>query len=425
MPQETRAGSQELFLGRQPILDRMQNLAAFELLFRSGHVNGAHIEDDLLASATVINHAFSELGVEAVLGRYVGFINLSAPLIMSDVIELLPRDRVVLELLETVRIDKALVARLRQLRQMGFRLALDDFAGDEAAYADVLPEIDVVKVDVKDMAPERLAEVTRRLRRFPVQLLAEKVDTREQAERCRELGYELFQGYYFARPSIIRGKRLSHAETAIMRLLGMVMTDADTGELEKVFKQNPDLSLNLLRLVNSVAVGSRTRITSLSQAVVLLGRSQLQRWLQLLMFAIASSPTAQFPSPLLVLAATRGKLMEQLASRSPGSGAVLRDQGFLTGIISLLSPLLGMPLPDILRTLPLPDQVRTALLDRAGLLGNLLLLVEALEQGDAEEVAGRVHSLEFLDASGVNDAHVAAIDWANRIGDTVVAQADS
>jgi EAL and modified HD-GYP domain-containing signal transduction protein len=410
--------SQELFLGRQPILDRDQNLTAFELLFRSSHANGAHIEDDLLASATVINHAFSELGVEAVLGRYVGFINLSAPLIMSDVIELLPRERVVLELLETVRIDAPLVERLKQLKAMGFRLALDDYLGHEAQYAEVLPVVDVVKVDVKDMSPERIVEVTQRLRRWPVQLLAEKVDTREQVERCWDLGYDLFQGYYFARPSIIKGKRLSHAETAIMRLLGMVMTDADTPELEQVFKQNPDLSLTLLRLVNSVAVGSRTRITSLSQALVLLGRSQLQRWLQLLMYAIASSPDARFPSPLLVLAATRGKLMEQLAAKAPGTPAALRDQAFLTGIMSLVSALLGLPLPEILKTLPLPDDVRIALLDRTGLLGELLMLVEALEQTDADQVAARVHALGFLDADGVNDAHVSAIEWANKIGET-------
>lgn len=191
---------QELFLGRQPILDRDQNLVAFELLFRSSQVNGAHIEDDLLASATVINHAFSDLGVEAVLGRYTGFINLSAPLIMSEVIELLPRDRVVLELLETVRVDAPLVARLKRLKTMGFQLALDDYLGHEEQYTEVLPVIDVVKVEVKDMAPERLAEVTRRLRRFPVKLLAEKVDSREQGDRCRDLGFELFQGYYFARP---------------------------------------------------------------------------------------------------------------------------------------------------------------------------------------------------------------------------------
>lgn len=410
--------SQELFLGRQPILDRDQNLAAFELLFRSSQVNGAHIEDDLLASATVINHAFSELGVEAVLGRYMGFINLSAPLIMSDVIELLPRNRVVLELLETVRIDAPLVARLKQLKAMGFQLALDDYLGHEEQYAEVLPVVDVVKVDVKDMAPEQLKEVTRRLRRFPVKLLAEKVDSREQGDRCRELGYELFQGYYFARPSVLKGKRLSHAETTIMRLLGMVMGEAHGTELEQVFKQNPDLSINLLRLVNSVALAGRTRITSLSQALLMLGRSQLQRWLQLLLFGISSSADARFPSPLLVLASTRGKLMELLAGRSPGASAALCDQAFLTGIMSLVSALLGMPLPDILKGLPLPDEVRIALLDRTGLLGELLLLVEALEQTGADDEAGRVHSISFLDSEAINEAYLSAIAWANKISDT-------
>jgi EAL and modified HD-GYP domain-containing signal transduction protein len=409
---------QELFLGRQPILDRDQNLVAFELLFRSSQVNGAHIEDDLLASATVINHAFSDLGVEAVLGRYTGFINLSAPLIMSEVIELLPRDRVVLELLETVRVDAPLVARLKRLKTMGFQLALDDYLGHEEQYTEVLPVIDVVKVEVKDMAPERLAEVTRRLRRFPVKLLAEKVDSREQGDRCRDLGFELFQGYYFARPSVLRGKRLSHAESAIMQLMGMVMGEAPGAQLEQVLKHNPDLSINLLRLVNSVALGGRTRITSLSQALMMLGRSQFQRWLQLLLFGLSSSPDARFPSPLLVLASTRGKLMELLAAQSPRAPAALCDQAFLTGIMSLVSALLAMPLTDILKGLPLPDEVRIALLDRTGLLGDLLLLVEALEQTRAAEVAAQVQRIAFLNADSVSEANLAAIAWANKIGDT-------
>jgi EAL and modified HD-GYP domain-containing signal transduction protein len=409
---------QEVFLGRQPILDRDQNLVAFELLFRSSQFNGAHIEDDLLASATVINHAFSDLGVEAVLGRYTGFINLSAPLIMSEVIELLPRDRVVLELLETVRIDAPLVARLKQLKTMGFQLALDDYLGHEEQYTEVLPVIDVVKVEVKDMAPGRLAEVTRRLRRFPVKLLAEKVDSREQGDRCRDLGFELFQGYYFARPSVLKGKRLSHAETAIMQLMGMVIREAPGAQLEQVLKHNPDLSINLLRLVNSVALGGRTRITSLSQALMMLGRSQFQRWLQLLLFGLSSSPDARFPSPLLVLASTRGKLMELLAAQSTRTPASLCDQAFLTGIMSLVSALLAMPLTDILKGLSLPDEVRIALLDRTGLLGDLLLLVEALEQTRAAEVAAQVQRIAFLNADSVSEANLAAIAWANKIGDT-------
>lgn len=410
--------AQELFLGRQPILDRDQNLVAFELLFRSSHVNGAQIDDDLLASATVINHAFSELGVEHVLGRYVGFINLSAPLILSDVIELLPKDRVVLELLETVEVNPTVVARLKELKAMGFKLALDDYLGQEEQYADVLGVVDVVKVDVKDLDPARVQAITTRLKRWPVRLLAEKVDTREQADLCRDLGYELFQGYYFARPSIIKGKRLTHAETAIMRLLGLVMADADTPEIEQVFRQNPDLSLTLLRLVNSVAVGSRTKIMSLSQALVLLGRNQLQRWLQLLMYAISSSPDANFPSPLLVLAATRGRMMEQLAAAWAGASGEVRERAFLTGILSLVSALLALPLPEVLKTLPLPDEVRIALLDRSGELGDMLRLVEMVEQTDVVGIASMLDQRPFLDATVVNNAYVEAIEWANRIGET-------
>jgi len=136
--------TRELFLGRQPILDRDQNLAAFELLFRSGHYNGARVEDDVFASATVINHAFSELGVETVLGKYPGFINLSAPLIMSEVIELLPKDRVVLEILEHVRITDPLVQRCKALKSMGFTLALDDFTGRENEYRPLLDVVDFI-----------------------------------------------------------------------------------------------------------------------------------------------------------------------------------------------------------------------------------------------------------------------------------------
>ena len=145
------SGNQELFLGRQPILDRKQNLAAFELLFRSGHFNGAQVEDDVFASATVINHAFSELGVETVLGKHTGFINLSAPLIMSDVIELLPKNKVVLEILETVRVTDPLVQRCHELKQAGFTLALDDFTGREHEFRPLLDVVDIVKVDVQHM----------------------------------------------------------------------------------------------------------------------------------------------------------------------------------------------------------------------------------------------------------------------------------
>lgn len=414
---ESSPPAQELFLGRQPILDRNQNLAAFELLFRSGHFNGAQIEDDVFATATVINHAFSELGVEAVLGKHTGFINLSAPLILSDVIELLPRSKVVLEILEHVAVTDALVARCKALKRMGFTLALDDYTGRETDFRPLLEVVDIVKVDVKGMDQAALARTTASLKRLGVRLLAEKVDTREQVDRCLELGYELFQGYYFAKPSIITGKRLGHAETALMRLLGLVLSDADTTQIESVFKHNPDLSLNLIKLVNSAATGTRTRILSLGQAITVLGRKQLQRWLQVLMFTLSSAPAAEFPSPLLVLAATRGKLMELIAAALRPRDRDFQDRAFMTGILSLVNALLGLPMQDIVGSVPLAQDVKQALLERTGGLGEALELVEALEESDLMGIEKALDRVPGLAHSQVIGMQVEAMRWANSIGE--------
>lgn len=409
---------QELFLGRQPILDRSQNLAAFELLFRSGHFNGAQVEDDVFATATVINHAFTELGIEAVLGRQVGFINLSAPLLMSDVIELLPRSKVVLEILETVRVTDALAQRCRTLKQAGFTLALDDFTGRELEFEPLLDIVDIVKVDVQYMDPAALHETTARLKRLDVRLLAEKVDTRERADQCMALGYHLFQGYYFARPSILSGKRMSHAETALMRLLSLVLTDAATDQVEAVFKQNPDLSVNLIKLVNSVAIGGRGEIRSLRDAIAVLGRRHLQRWLQVLLFASSSAPGADFPSPLLVLAATRGKLMELIAQGLHTPERELADRAFMAGILSLVNALLGMPMQDIVGNMPLDQDIKDALLERSGRLGAMLVLVEALEESDLAGIEAALAQLPALDHGKVPAMQVEAMRWASSIGDS-------
>jgi len=414
---EPAKSAHELFLGRQPILDRNQNLAAFELLFRSGHFDGAHIEDDVFASATVINHAFSELGVETVLGKHTGFINLSAPLIMSDVIELLPQNKVVLEILEHVAVTGPLVERCKALKARGFTLALDDFTGREADFKPLLDVVDIVKVDVKDMDQAMLRETTASLKRLKVKLLAEKVDSREQVDRCLELGYELFQGYYFAKPSIITGRRLSHAETALMRLLGLVLTDGETSQIEGVFQHNPDLNLNLLRLVNCAATGTRTRIESLSHAIAVLGRKPLQRWLQLLMFTLSSAPAAEYPSPLLVLAATRGKLMELVGTALKPGDRAFQDRAFMTGILSLVNALLGMPTQEIVGAVPLDPDVKQALLERSGRLGKMLLLVEALEEAGLLGIEKALEEVPGLAHSEVIRMQVEAMRWANSIGE--------
>jgi c-di-GMP-related signal transduction protein len=398
----------ELFLGRQPILDRDQNLAAFELLFRSGHYNGARVEDDVFASATVINHAFSELGVETVLGKYRGFINLSAPLIMSEVIELLPKDRVVLEILEHVRITEALVQRCKVLKSMGFTLALDDFTGRENEYRPLLEVVDIVKVDIQGMDERTLARTTTGLKQLKVKLLAEKVDTRAQADRCISLGYELFQGYYFARPSVITGKRLSDADAALVQLLWVVLNNDDAAAADAVLRDHPQLAASLSRLAREVTAGD-----SVSGPTV----RRPRRWLPLLVYMLSSAPGAGFPSPLLILAATRGKLMELLARALRPSDRGFQERAFLTGALSLVNALLGLPMSEILGSIPLTPDVRSALQERGGEAGALLTLAEALEESDLHGIERALDHVHGLDHGQVIGLQVEAMRWANSIGD--------
>jgi len=403
----TDAPAQELFLGRQPILDRKEMLAAYELLFRSGHFDGPKIDDDVFHSATVINHAFTELGVEAVLGRHPGFINLNAPLLMSHVIELLPRAKVVLEILETVEVSSALVRRCIDLKQMGFRLALDDFVGHEHEFTPLLELVDIVKVDVQRLVPSALETVTQRLRPFGRKLLAEKVDSREQARRCLDLGYELFQGNYFARPSVITGRRLSRAETALMRLLRLLLSEEQDG-VDAVLAEHPELAENLSRLARLVTAGDPVAAPSARRP---------RRWLPLLVYMVSSAPGADVPSPLLILAATRGKLMELLARALRPHDREVQERAFLTGTLSLVNALLAAPLPKILGTLPVAADVRAALLARDGELGALLGLVEALEVSDLATIQRALGRLPGLDHRRVVGLQVEAMRWADLIGE--------
>lgn len=408
----------QIFLARQPILDRDQDLFAYELLFRSGDTATAEVGDDLQATASVIIHAFSEMEVGEVLGDKPGFVNVSADLLLSDMVELLPRDQVVLELLETVAIDEEIVERCRALRAMGFILALDDFVSLDDCYRPLLDIVDVVKIDLMAVDPAHLADLARQLRAWPVRLLAEKVDRPEQTEHCLALGFSLFQGYYFARPMLLSGKRVAPSTLALLSLLGLVLGDAEIAEIEQAFKHDPNLTYNLLRLVNSVGSGVAHKINSLKHAIVVLGRRQLQRWLQLLLFTAHQRGTGHYPSPLMQLAATRGRLLEILAGHQ-GGDPEHQDQAFMVGIMSLLDALLEMPLADIVARLNLAEAVRLALLEREGPLGRLLQLAERLEQGDFAATADLLRQSPGLELEAVTEAQLEAMTWANDIANPV------
>ncbi|GLR11264.1 cyclic diguanylate phosphodiesterase [Chitinimonas prasina] len=405
----------QFFLGRQPIVGRQRELVAYELLFRTSQENSASVEDDVVASAAVMQHAFSGLGLQSVLEDKLGFINLSAPLLCSDVIEILPRERVVLEILETVELTPAVIERCRALKAAGYRLALDDVIRFDEAQKAILPLVEVVKLDVLAMQARETEQLVRALKPYGVKLLAEKVDSTLQRDFCHELGCDLFQGYYFARPTILSGKPVQPSAMLLLKLLSQVAADADTQDLEDTLKHAPDLTVHLLRLVNSVAFGLPRKISSVRTALTLLGRAQLHRWVQIMVFAQQSS-THTAADPLVQTAAVRGHLMERLTQTLRPGDELLADRAFMVGMLSLIDALFGKPMEDVLKPLNLEDTVHEALLNRGGWIGYLLRLVEGIELADRNVTLTLLGGLENLSLDTLNRLQIEAMSWAARLG---------
>ncbi|WP_129127745.1 EAL and HDOD domain-containing protein [Geomonas oryzae] len=404
---------EKFFLGRQPILDRTQQIVGFELLFRSPEsLYAANVSDLHMASASVIVNSLSEFGFQEVLGRHKGFFNVTREVLMSDALELLPKDRVVIELLETIVADAEVFERCRTLKSLGFTLALDDHVYSES-FHDIYRLIDIVKVDVLETPDTSLAEMVGKFRNWPLTLLAEKVENADHYKFCSQLGFDLFQGYYFARPVVLRQNKIDIGKITMMQLMKQVMADAEWAEIEETFKQNPGLTYNLLRLVNSVAMGLRVRIKTLRHALTVLGLEQLKRWITLALYANSDSNGVQ--SPLLEMAATRGKLMELLMLASHGRAAgELADQAFMVGILSLIDVLFEDSMAELIGKLNLVDSVKSALLHKDGDLGALLALAELLEQADFPAVNEQLEICE-LSLDQLLTAQLETFSWADKL----------
>ncbi len=404
----------EFFLARQPILDRRQHLVAYELLFRNADTATATITSDLSATAAVIAHA-SQLGLEKVIGESLGYLNVDAAVLMSDIFQFLPREKVMLEIVETTKVTPAVLERVAELVRAGFRFALDDVITDSTEVRQLMPLIDVIKLDLRDMPLSALLKLTPQFKQAGKKLLAEKVETREQFQTCLDLGFDYFQGYYFARPVVLKGKKLSPSQIAIFRLLRLINSDADNQVIESSIKQDVSLCLNLLRLVNTPAVGARCRIDSIGQALMVLGRQQLQRWLQIMVYA-EPCKQGQAMTPLLNLAATRSKLLELMAYKLEPRNPHFADTAFTIGIMSLLDTLFSMPMAEVLEQIPVVEEVMNALLYREGRLGEMLELVECTERPDEgrQLMAPLLEKLQ-LSSDDLYSLQLTAFEWSDEV----------
>lgn len=408
----------EVYLGRLPILDNKQNLVAYELLFRSDQHNVVTITDNSAASANVIIDTYGQLGIENVIGKRRGFIKVDAKLLLNDAICMLPKKHVVLEILRSVEINEEIIQRCSFLKQKGYQLALSNVTHLDARFERIMPLINVVKINITAVSQSDLLSLIRQLRRWPVLLLAEKVESPEVAKNCIALNFQMLQGFYFAKPEIIAGKRIDPSKLSLLKLLLLVVKDSEVSDIENELKYQPGLSYNLLRMVNSAASGLPSTINSIKRAIMIIGRKQLQRWVQILLYA-AKQREGGSSDALMLTATVRGKLLESIAMADRPHDKNHQDRAFMVGVLSLLDTLLGIAMSELVGTLSIQKDMSEALLTRRGPLGYQLALIEAYEKGETEIVSSMLAELGFLTMQKFTQLELEAAAWANRITEAV------
>ena len=396
------------FVARQPIFDPHQKVYAYELLFRSGMDNFFDASDPDQASTSVIVDSLLLMGMEKLTGGDRAFINCTRNVLIKGYAALLPKDKVVVEILESVEPDDEVVGACLRLKQAGFMLALDDFIYEERLEP-LLPLIDFVKIDFRETTERDRRALVEKLSPRGIKMVAEKVETRSELQRASEMGYTYFQGYFFSKPEIVVAQDIPGYKLNYLRVLQAVnQPEINLVELENIIKLEASLTYKLLRYLNSAFFGFRTEIRSIHHALALLGEEELKKWASLIAMAAMG---ADKPPELVVSVIVRAVFCESLA---PRIGMMNQSNDlFLLGMMSLIDTVLDRPLPEILEKMPISHEVKEALLGVENRFRDVYETVIAYEAADWRSFAEKARKLN-LDEETVPDLYLKSVEWAKN-----------
>src|SRR3954463_3122966 len=393
----------QVFLARQPIFDPHRRLAGYELLFRAGDdATKAAFTSNEDATSRVVLNALTEMTLDNVVGQQLAWINVTRKFLLDGLADALPPKRVTLELLEDEQIDGELLEALARLRERGFTIALDDFTYNEATSPALLDLADIVKVDVMAHGMNGAEDQLRLVRSHDVKVVAEKVETNEEFEACRALGFHLFQGYFFCKPEMLRARAIGANKLSLLQLLAALQDpNIAIAKLEELIQRDVALSYRLLRYINSAFFSLRTRVDGIGRAVALLGLSNVKRWATMTVFAGIQGK----PRELLNLALVRARMCELLG---PELDERSGDQLFTLGLFSVVDALLDQPMHEVLAAVPFPTEMVLALTAHRGKKGDLLRQILNWERGEFDRASGE------LRPQAIAEAHESAIVWAQN-----------
>lgn len=405
----------EIFIARQPIIDATGRIHGYELLFRQDFNNYvSSIVCNTTATSRVLVNALNNFGTKSLLGNHFGFINIDHSFTDTSLFNAIPADKFVLEILENTLISESFISKVIELKKEGFTLALDDMDLSEemiSRFEPIFPYISYVKIDLLLTTKEIVHEKIDIFKRYKnIALLAEKVETLEDFEYYKERGFSYFQGYFYEKPTMFSGKKFDPNRQTLLEFSALLDMDADIIKLESKLVCCPNMVLNLLRYINSIGMGMRGPIRSLRHALTLLGRQSLKQWI--LLFFYADATGSIFSEPILVSALFRGHMLELLASKGGSSERTCEDKAFMIGMLSLFDVLLGISLEEILKDIDFHPYVRSVLLHREGVLGEMLNLTVAIDEENFSHIA-RYLEILHLDQDTLAAMTTESYNWAN------------
>lgn len=393
----------DIYIGRQPIFDTDMRVYAYELLFRSGNEeNRAKLMGGDSATAQVIMNLFGDMGLSNVVGDRKAFINFTEGLLLKENRPFFPRKQVVIEVLENVEPTAEVLAAISKLRDDGFTIALDDYIFNPST-APFEEYADIVKVDILDTGPKKLVEAVPVLKDKGLKLLAEKVETREQYDFCKKLGFDYFQGYFFSRPKIIKGKSLPSNKIPVLRLLSSVYDpNIDMHQLSEIISQDVSMSQKLLKMASLSGVNHE--VSSIHDAVMRFGLKRLQSWASVLVLSNIDDK----PSELFTMSLIRAKFCELLGSKV---GDLTKESYFTVGLFSTLDAIMDQPLDTLLSELNFDQTVKDALATGTGALGCALKVVKALEKSETD-----FELPEDISPGDVSQMYLSAMEFTESLG---------
>lgn len=399
----------EVFVARQPIFDKLRRVVAYELLFRSGLENIFKATNGDMASQSVISAGIHVFGFSSLTGGKPAFINFTKQLLLNGAALVLSPKQVVVEILETVEPEEEVVNACWELKRNHYLIALDDFVL-RPGYEPLTELADIIKVDFLQVKGEERKTLVQKYGGKGIRMLAEKVETHEDFSEALQAGYVYFQGFFFCKPEIVSGHEIpSHKLTHLRLMQELNREGLDFNRIEAILKSDVSLSFKLLRYINSAAIGLRYPITSLRQAMVLLGEQNLRRWT---MLALAASMLEDKPQELLVTGVVRGRFCELVCQKLDMK--VVGVDSFLVGLLSVLDALLDRPLPDLLEDLPVATEIKDALLGRPTTLGTVYELAVNYERANWEKVSKLAEQLN-LQEQELPLIYNQAVAWTNQL----------